>query len=214
MRRFAMLAAALALVAMPALASAQDVKVVIPEGTLVLTRLVDPMSSANVHTGDVFQFVVVKDVVVDKMVAIRANSKGVGHVTEAHAAGTHGKSGGIRLAFDYIFAPDGSQIAVAHNKDAEAQDRSTLGATALGVILTGGLGLFFHNFVHGSDITIPNDAQTYVTTVSNRNVVLDSVKDAAPEPSAAATTATPTTTMPAAPVVPAPAASPAATKPN
>jgi hypothetical protein len=154
------------------------------------------MSSSSVHTGDVFQFVVMKDVVVDKMVAIRANSKGVGHVTDAHAAGSHGKSGGIRLAFDYIFAPDGSQIAVAHNKEAEERDRSTLGATALGVILTGGLGLFFHNFVHGSDVTIPNDAQTYVTTVSNRSVVLDTVKDAAAEPSPNA--------------VPVPAASPAA----
>ncbi|MDB5026729.1 MAG: hypothetical protein JWO66_418, partial [Candidatus Eremiobacteraeota bacterium] len=83
-------------------------------------------------------------------------------------------------------APDGSQIAVAHNKQAEEQDRSTLGATALGIILTGGLGLFFHNFVHGSDITIPDDAETYVTVISNRSVVLDSVKDLAPEPSASA----------------------------
>jgi len=200
-RRFAMACAALATIVMPALASAQDVKVVIPEGTLVLTHLAEPMSSAKVHTGDVFEFVVTKDVVVNNLVAIRANSKGVGHVTDAHAAGSHGKSGGIRLAFDYIFAPDGSQIPVAHNKEAEERDRSTLGATALGVILTGGLGLFFHNFVHGSDVTIPDDAPTYVTTISNRSVVLDSVKDAAPEPAASA--------VPAAPVVP--AASPAAT---
>lgn len=182
MRRFIMLCAALAAAGLPAMAVAQDVKVVIPDGTLVLTHLADPMSSAKVHTGDVFQFVVARDVVVDKLVAIRANSKGVGHVTDAHAAGSHGKSGGIRLAFDYIFAPDGSQIPVAHNKEAEEKDRSTLGATALGVILTGGLGLFFHNFVHGSDVTIPADAETFVTTVSNRSVVLDSVKDAALEP--------------------------------
>ena len=202
-RRFAMVCAALATIAMPALASAQDVKVVIPEGTLVLTHLAEPMSSAKVHTGDVFQFVVSKDVVVNNLVAIRANSKGVGHVTDAHAAGTHGKSGGIRLAFDYIFAPDGSQIPVAHNKEAEESDRSTLGATALGVILTGGLGLFFHNFVHGSDVTIPDDAPTYVTTISNRNIVLDSEKDAAPTPSANA-----------AAVPAAPAASPAATTPQ
>jgi hypothetical protein len=185
MRRFVMFCAALATVAMPSLALADDVKTVIPEGTLVLTHLAEPMSSGQAHTGDVFQFVVTKDVVLNKLIVIRANSKGVGHVTEAHAAGSHGKSGGLRLAFDYIFAPDGSQIAVAHNKQAEEKDRSTLGATALGVILTGGLGLFFHNFVHGSDITIPDDAETYVTTISNRTVVLDSVKDAAPEASAA-----------------------------
>lgn len=186
MRRFVMLCAAIATVALPSLALAEDVKVVIPEGTLVLTHLAEPMSSGKAHTGDVFQFVVAKDVVVNKLIAIRGGSKGVGHVTEAHAAGSHGKSGGLRLAFDYIFAPDGSQIAVAHNKEAEEKDRSTLGATALGILLTGGLGLFFHNFVHGSDITIPTDAETYVTTVSNRTVVLDSVKDVAPEPSASA----------------------------
>src|SRR3979411_2297503 len=127
MLRCIMVCAALATVAMPSLALADDVKVVIPEGTLVLTHLAEPMSSAKAHTGDVFQFVVTKDVVVNKLVAIRANSTGVGHVTEAHAAGSHGKSGGLRLAFDYIFAPDGSQIAVAHNKAAEEKDRSTLG---------------------------------------------------------------------------------------
>ena len=114
------------------------------------------------------------------MIAIRAGSKGVGHVTEAHSAGTHGKSGGIRIAFDYIFAEEGSQIPVAHNKEAEERDHSTLGVTAVGVILTGGLGLFFHNFVHGKDITIPDDAKTYVTAISNRTIVLDSVKDAEP----------------------------------
>ncbi|MCU1279929.1 MAG: hypothetical protein JWM53_3475 [bacterium] len=187
MRRFSVfLAAAILCASMPTATFAEDVKVVVPEGTLVLTHLSEPMSSAKVHTGDLFQFVVKKDVIVNKLVAIRANSKGVGHVTEAHAAGSHGKAGGMRLAFDYIFAPDGSQIAVAHNKQAEEQDRSTLGATALGIILTGGLGLFFHNFVHGSDITIPDDAETYVTVISNRSVVLDSVKDLAPEPSASA----------------------------
>lgn len=185
MRRLILSITALVTVLLPSLALADDVKVVIPEGTLVLTHLAEPMSSAKVHTGDVFQFVVKKDVVVNKLVAIRANSKGVGHVTDAHAAGSHGKAGGIRIAFDYIFAPDGSQLPVAHNKAAEEQDRSTLGATALGVLLTGGLGLFFHNFVHGSDITIPDDAETYVTTVSNRAIVLDSVKDIAPEPSTA-----------------------------
>jgi hypothetical protein len=186
MRRLILSITALVTVLLPSLVLADDVKVVIPEGTLVLTHLAEPMSSAKVHTGDVFQFVVKKDVVVNRLIAIRANSKGVGHVTDAHAAGSHGKAGGIRIAFDYIFAPDGSQIPVAHNKEAEEQDRSTLGATALGVLLTGGLGLFFHNFVHGSDITIPDDAETYVTTVSNRAIVLDSVKDLAPEPSTVA----------------------------
>lgn len=206
-RRFFMLVAACASVAVPVGAWAQDVKVVIPEGTLVLTHLAEPMSSAKVHTGDVFQFVVAKDVVVDKLVAIRAGSKGVGHVTDAHSAGSHGKSGGIRLAFDYIFAPDGTQIAVAHNKAAEEQDRSTLGATALGILLTGGLGLFFHNFVHGSDVTIPDDAETYVTTVSNRSVMLDSVKDVAPEPGPSAVPAG--SAPPAGPsAVPAPSPSP------
>ena len=183
MRRTALLVVGFFYVALPSFAIASDVKVVIPEGTLVLTHLAEPMSSSKVHSGDVFEFVVTKDVVVNKMIAIQANSKGVGHVTEAHAAGSHGKAGGMRLAFDYVFAPDGSQIPVAHNKEAEEKDRSTLGATALGIILTGGLGLFFHNFVHGSDITIPDDAETYVTTISNRAVVLDSVKDVAPETS-------------------------------
>ena len=201
MRRLFVLFAALAYAAMPTAAFAEDVKVVIPEGTLVLTHLAAPMSSKTVHTGDVFQFVVKQDVVVNKLVVIHGNSKGVGHVTEAHAAGAHGKAGGIRLAFDYIFAPDGSQIAVAHNKEAEEKDRSTLGATALGIILTGGLGLFFHNFVHGSDITIPDDAETYVTTISNRTVIVDSVKDAAPIASASA--------VPVAPAVPAAVPSPA-----
>jgi len=159
---------------------AAETKIVVPADTFVVVHLADPMSSAQVHTGDVFQFVVSKDVVVDGYTVIKAGSKGIGHVTEAHAAGSHGKSGGIRLAFDNVFATDGSEIAVTHNKQAEEQDRSTLGATALGILLTGGLGLFFHNFVHGSDVTIPDDAQSNILTVAPRAVVLDSTKDKAP----------------------------------
>jgi hypothetical protein len=167
-------------IALPA--NAADVKVVIPEGTLVLTHLSDAMSSKDVHTGDVFSFVVGRDIVVDGYVAIPLGAKGVGHVTEAHSAGTHGKSGGIRLAFDYVFARNGEQVPVTHNKQAEEQDRSTLGATALGIILTGGLGLFFHNFVHGSDVTIPTSAETFVTTLAPKTIALDTVKDLAPVP--------------------------------
>ncbi len=166
---------------------ANEIKVVIPEGTLILTHLAEPMSSADVHTGDVFQFVVAQDVVVNGYIVIPASAKGVGHVTEAHAAGTHGKAGSIRIAFDYLFATDGSQIPVAHNKQAEEQDRSTLGATALGILLTGGLGLFFHNFVHGSNITIPDDAKAYITTLAPRAIIVDSVKNAAPSPGPAST---------------------------
>lgn len=176
-RRFLFTAVAIALCANMALA--KDVRVVIPESTFVVVHLAEPMSSKDVHTGDVFQFVVAKDVVVDGYTVIRAGSKGVGHVTEAHSAGTHGKAGGIRIAFDTVYSVDGTAVAVAHTKEAEEQDRSTLGATALGIILTGGLGLFFHNFVHGSDITIPDDAQTNVLTVAPRPVVVDSVKDKA-----------------------------------
>jgi hypothetical protein len=194
----AVLTAAFSL-ALAAPVRAADVKVVIPEGTLILTHLASPMSSKDVHTGDVFAFVVGKDVVVDGIVAVAMGAKGVGHVTEAHAAGTHGKSGGIRLAFDYIFAKNGDQVAVTHNKQAEEQDRSTLGATALGVILTGGLGLFFHNFVHGSDVTIPDTAETFVTTLAPKPLVLDSVKDAAP-------VAAPAAAAPVSPAAPASAA--------
>ena len=181
---------------LPVAAPAKDLKVVVPEGTFVIVHLQDPMSSKDVHTGDVFQFVVSKDVVVDGYVVFRAGSKGVGHVTEAHSAGSHGKSGGIRLAFDNVFATDGTEIAVAHNQEAEEADRSTLGATALGVILTGGLGLFFHNFVHGSDVTIPTDKETNVLTIASRAIIVDSVKDKAEVPSTTAQPIPTATPMP------------------
>jgi len=47
------------------------------------------------------------------------------------------------------------------------------------------------NFVHGSDVTIPAEAETYVTTISNRTIVVDNVKDAAPEPGPAVPVASP-----------------------
>ena len=65
MRHFFASVALIALMLNPIYASASDVKVVIPEGTLVLTHLLEPMSSAEVHAGDVFQFVVSQDVIVE-----------------------------------------------------------------------------------------------------------------------------------------------------
>ncbi len=159
----------------------QPVSVVIPAGTLILTHLSAPMSSADVHTGDLFQFVVAKDVVVQNLVVIPAGTNGVGHVTEARQAGSHGKSGGIRLAFDYTFAPDGSQIPVAHNQQAEEADKSYVGGPIV-ALLVFWPALFFHNFVHGKDVTIPSDAVTFVTTLASKSVVVDSVKAAVPVP--------------------------------
>jgi hypothetical protein len=80
------LAVALSLAGTP-VARAADQTVVVPEGTLILTHLADDMSSKNVHTGDIFEFVVDKDITVDGLLAIKSGAKGVGHVTEAHSGG-------------------------------------------------------------------------------------------------------------------------------
>ena len=159
---------------------AADQSVVIPSGILIETHLDQDMSSGTVHTGDLFQFVVGKDVVVNGMTVIPIGSKGVGHVTEAHSAGGHGKSGGIRLAYDYVFAVEGTQIPVAHNKEASEQDKSTALALGIGILTFGIGGLFAHNLVHGHDVTIPESAVTYVATLANKAVVVDSVKNKAP----------------------------------
>ena len=158
---------------------ASDQSVVIPSGILIETHLDQDMNSSTVHAGDLFQFVVGKDVVVNGMNVIPLGSKGVGHVTEAHSAGGHGKSGGIRLAYDYVFAIEGTQIPVAHNKEASEQDKSTAFALGIGILTFGVGGLFAHNFVHGHDVTIPQSAITYVATLANKAVILDSVKNKA-----------------------------------
>lgn len=160
--------------------------VVIPAGILIPTHLAEPMDSGEVHTGDLFEFVVGRDVVVDKYVVIPLGSRGVGHVTDAHAAGSHGKSGGIRLAFDYVFAADGSQIPVAHNKQASQADNGggVAAATALGILTFGIGGLFAHNFIHGKNVVIPETAITNVETLANKSVTLNAVKYLAPEPAA------------------------------
>jgi hypothetical protein len=160
--------------------AAAPVSVVLPAGSLVLTHLSDPMSSADVHTGDVFQFVVSQDVVFQNLIVVPLGSKGVGHVTEAKQAGSHGKSGSVRLSFDYVFAQDGSQIPVAHNQQAAEADRSYVGGTVIAIVLFWP-AIFFHNFVHGKDVTIPSDAVTYVTTLAPKAIVVDSVTALVPK---------------------------------
>jgi hypothetical protein len=177
-------ALALALFALFALSSspvlAADVKVVVPAGIVLETHLIEAMDSSKVHTGDIFEFVVVNDVVVGNYIAISSGSKGVGHVTDAHAAGSHGKSGGIRLTYDYVFANDGTQIPVAHNAEASRADTSSVPALAIGIVTFGVGGLFAHNFVHGHDIVIAVETITDIATLANKAVVLDDAKYAAP----------------------------------
>lgn len=191
-KAFAMVAiAAAALAATIIPARAADVKVVIPAGIVLQTHLLDPMDSAKVHTGDIFEFVVVGDTIVGKIVVISSGSKGVGHVTDAHSAGSHGKSGGIRLAYDYVFANDGSQIPVAHNAELSRADSSSVPALAIGILTFGVGGLFAHNFVHGHDVTISVETITDVATLANKAVILDDRTFEASVPGASPTVVSP-----------------------
>jgi hypothetical protein len=155
------------------------IRVMLPERTLVLTHLITELKSNEVQKGDYVEFVVDRDIIENGYIVIRGGSRGSAQVTEAHAAGTSGKGGGIKLNFLFLYSTDFQQIPVDRFDSSEAPDRDTLPATAMGVVLTGGWGLFFHNFVHGSDAVIPTTAKGYLTVLGSHMIAVDPALDMA-----------------------------------
>ena len=121
----------------------------LPEGTLLVLEILDPISSARAKRGDAFRLRVQEDVSVGGVVLLAAGTEGVGEIVHAEPSRGGGKPGELILAARRLQVGDRDVKLRGFKLGGAGKDTS---GVAMGVAV--GIGPFAH-FIHGKEIEIP-----------------------------------------------------------
>lgn len=138
----------------PGAAPGVDVK--IPDGTPMELELMSTISSKEAQEGDIINFTVVSDVIVNGVTIIAKGAPARARIAVAKKSGRWGKSGKLGWAMQDVMAVDGSRIATRMEKKLAGDSKG--GTVATGVILT---SLVFWpaaplwGFKKGKEVTLP-----------------------------------------------------------
>lgn len=145
------------------------------DGTPVILRISQTVSSADAHVNDRVEFEVVEEVRVADTLIIPGGGIAWGTVTEAQPIRRMGRGGTLEIVMDSVRLADGEKAALRATK--KAQGAGYAGAMPPGIVVTG-LILWppapFVLLMHDKDITIPKG--TEVITFINGNFALDMAK--------------------------------------
>ena len=133
------------------------VQVLVPAGTRVPVSPTDKISSATAQVGDIIAVSATENVNANGYLIIQKGAGGQAEVASVERAHGNGGSGKLGIKMDWIVAVDGEKIQLsATQKTASEEDRGggSSTATILSYALLGPLGLFFHNFSRGKDVTL------------------------------------------------------------
>lgn len=135
-----------ALLAVPSLVRAETIKV--REGTEVVVRFEEPLTSATAKTGDRFTIAIGEPVDLGGGHTLPVGYVGAGEVTHANKRKSMGKAGELNVRFEYIRVGD-QKLRLRGTKAGEGDAR--VGTTVVLTVLFGPLGLL----KKGKDIEIP-----------------------------------------------------------
>ncbi len=144
-------------------------KVTVPSQVVIELKTLEEISSKTAREGDILNFAVAEDVVVDGCTVIPAGMKGTAKVAKARKAGWFGRNGKLELEFSSIRAIDGTEIPVLMGEKSEEEYKKAagaVGASAAGALILGPVGLVGGLFVNGDNVTIPAGSVMYVETMN------------------------------------------------
>lgn len=108
--------------------------VILQEGTRIEIKLEDEVSSQTSTVGQIVNFSVVRDIVVDGKVVIPAGNPVYGEVTGVVKKGSVGKAGSISMTVNYTKAVDGQNVSLRSTMTKTGEEK--LGTSvALSVVL-------------------------------------------------------------------------------
>lgn len=111
-------------------------EVIIPEGTILRVRSLSSFSSKNVAEGDIVDFQMLEDLIIDGELVIREGAMVVGLIQEAERARGLGKEGMLKIDFSYTKAIDGTKIPLKSTRGTIEGQNKLGGAIALAVVVT------------------------------------------------------------------------------
>jgi hypothetical protein len=119
----------------------------VPEGTEVVIRFNDGLSSKTSSEGDRFSITTDEPIVLPDGTSLPAGYRGEGEVTAVEKRGMMGKPGQLNVRLDYVTVGN-RRIHLRGSKGAEG--KASVGATIVLTVLFGPLGLI----KHGADVQI------------------------------------------------------------
>ena len=136
----------------------------VPPGTNVMLTTTSVLNPANLHVGDMVSFTVVRDVVVDGQVVIKAGAAAQGEITSAKANNLIGIPGKISVSLRSVTAADGKPIAINASKYVEGEDKMVL---SIGLTL---ICCVLFALIHGGEAIIPAGTEIQATTTMMADV--------------------------------------------
>jgi hypothetical protein len=150
----------------------------LPANTVFKISLNDDVSSKTNQVGDPVTFTVQEDVSVGDVLVLPKGSQGSGVVTKVSRPKSFGRSGALDVSFDQVFSVDDEVIPTVLGPEAKEKlkmEAAAVGASTIGALALGPIGLVGGFFVKGKDVSLPAGSTLYIETqeaVTTKGLVL------------------------------------------
>ncbi|MGM0470924.1 MAG: hypothetical protein ACQEQI_01375 [Bacillota bacterium] len=135
-------------------------EVEVPRQTLVKIEFLEKVSSEEISSGQSIDYQVAEDLVIDGKLILPAGTKGQAKIKRVERANNFGRDGEIELSFNSVNLIDDNQLDLVLDEKAVEKNESmklALGASIVGSVILGPVGLISGYFVKGDDEVIkPN----------------------------------------------------------
>ena len=139
----------------------------LPMDTVFKISLNDEVSSKANAVGDTVSFTVQEDVLVGDVLVLPRGAQGSGVVTKVTRPKSFGRSGAVDISFDQVFSVDDESIPTVLGpaaKDKLKMEAAAVGASVIGALALGPVGLVGGFFVKGKDAVLPVGSELYIQT--------------------------------------------------
>lgn len=170
--RAAALIFAAAALAVPATPVSAATAVWVPAGTKVGVQFLNTVASDKIASGAKVHFRTAADVMQNRHVVIRSGAPAVGTVTEVQRPGPFGQDAKVVIGFITTNGVDGKPIKltdiVVSKATISTSRAGAAGASVVGMIILGPVGLLTGLLVRGNNVEVPAGT---VVTETTRNAV-------------------------------------------
>lgn len=147
--------------------------VVLPKDSLLKIVFTEEFSSRNNKVGDTVHFKAADNLYVDDVLVLPKGATGVGMIKKIRKPSAFGRDARIDIEFVYVYGVDGTRIPIYVGELAEQEAKTIaagVGASVVGCIALGPVGLIGGAFVKGKQVVIPVGTMSVVQTSEDKEI--------------------------------------------
>ncbi len=151
-------------------------QVTVPRGTEIRMRLKNDISSRTAKKGDLIPMVLAHDVFIDNNILVMTNGGIVtSTVKSVRRGGRFGRTGFVNLDVTRIESMDSTELPIQIDAAGEKFDKKKIGmaagASTLGYLVLGPIGLAGGAFIKGGEVEVPAGTEISVRTTEDCKVI-------------------------------------------